>query len=145
VVTIRGPVGATAAVGKVVKYDRSRGYGFIEPDDGSEDVFLHVRDLNDAEEAALLGSRVTYSVVLGERGMRAADVRVLGRPEVPAAVAERAAPTGDDDGVDVVGVGYYEREITDILLAAAPTITASQIVEIRERLVRAARNRRWVE
>jgi hypothetical protein len=36
-------------------------------------------------------------------------------------------------------------EVTDILLAAAPDITARQILQIRDRLAQAARRRGWAE
>lgn len=137
--------GTALGVGKIVKYDRGRGYGFIEPEDGSEDVFVHARDLNGTEEAVLLGSRVRYSVVPGDRGKRAADVHVLGRPDDDTAVQRASGATDGEDDVDVVAVGRYEREITDLLLSVVPSITGAEIVEIRDRLIRAARQRRWIE
>ncbi|MFJ3718482.1 cold shock domain-containing protein [Streptomyces sp. NPDC090057] len=36
--------------GRVVRFDGPRGCGFIAPEDGTEDVFLHVGDLLVAEQ-----------------------------------------------------------------------------------------------
>jgi len=34
--------------GQLKKWDDDRGFGFIKPDDGAPDVFLHIRDLSQA-------------------------------------------------------------------------------------------------
>ncbi|WP_345034392.1 cold shock domain-containing protein [Kutzneria kofuensis] len=35
------------ATGRVLRFDDVRGFGFIAPDSGSEDVFVHANDLSE--------------------------------------------------------------------------------------------------
>lgn len=52
--------------GTVKFFDYStRGYGFITPDDGGADLFVHVTDLDDGFEL-LRGDKVTFDAVDGE-------------------------------------------------------------------------------
>jgi CspA family cold shock protein len=60
------------ATGTVKWFDPAKGFGFIEPEEGGKDVFVHIS----AVEAAGLGSltegqRISYEVVT-ERGKQAA-------------------------------------------------------------------------
>ena len=60
------------AVGTVKWFNSTKGYGFIAPEDGGKDVFVHIS----AVEAAGMGSlnegqRVSYDVVT-DRGKQAA-------------------------------------------------------------------------
>jgi CspA family cold shock protein len=49
--------------GKVQWFDPSKGYGFIVPDDGGKDVFVHIRDVEKAGYTALVeGVRVGYDL-----------------------------------------------------------------------------------
>src|SRR5262245_45896618 len=101
------------ASGRIIQFNRSRGYGFIEQDNGGEDVFIHSAELGDLS-AARLGTRLEFMVMRNERGLKACNVRVLntGVPQ-PAPTATHAyapvppAPVApDDDGlVDVVPSG----------------------------------------
>ncbi|MBI3944576.1 MAG: cold shock domain-containing protein [Armatimonadetes bacterium] len=69
--------------GIVKSFSRNRGFGFITASDGT-DVFVHHTELSDEERGYLVpGQRVRFEVVQGERGPRAAGVRVTG--EVPLA------------------------------------------------------------
>ena len=54
----------------VARYDAERGFGFITPDAGGADLFVHVSVLRGAE-ALQEGDRVQYKVRQGERGPQA--------------------------------------------------------------------------
>lgn len=58
-------------IGIVKFFNSERGYGFIRPDDGSADVFLHVSDLHRAGLNMLLqGDAVAYEIGLNARTQR---------------------------------------------------------------------------
>lgn len=62
-----------------IKNLNERGYGFITPDDGQEDVFFHSTALVDVSfERLRRGARVTYTAGPDPRGkgMRASEVHL---------------------------------------------------------------------
>jgi cold shock protein len=59
-------------VGTVKFFNTQKGYGFIQPEDGSKDVFVHITAVERAGMRSLMeGQKVTYEVVT-ERGKPAA-------------------------------------------------------------------------
>lgn len=76
------------ADGTVTWYDPEKGFGFVTPDAGGDDVFVHARSLAGGLTELEEGDRVTYDVVPGDRGPQARDVR---RARGSAA---RSAPAG---------------------------------------------------
>ncbi len=61
------------ATGTVKWFDPAKGFGFIQPEDGQSDVFVHISAVERSGMGSLAeGQRVTYEVVT-ERGKQAAD------------------------------------------------------------------------
>ena len=60
------------ATGTVKFFNVQKGFGFIQPDDGSRDVFVHISAVERAGLGTLVqGQQVSYDVVT-ERGKQAA-------------------------------------------------------------------------
>eukprot|EP00747_Dinoflagellata_sp_TGD_P069398 gnl/TRDRNA2_/TRDRNA2_156115_c0_seq2.p1 gnl/TRDRNA2_/TRDRNA2_156115_c0~~gnl/TRDRNA2_/TRDRNA2_156115_c0_seq2.p1 ORF type:complete len:518 (+),score=41.87 gnl/TRDRNA2_/TRDRNA2_156115_c0_seq2:124-1554(+) len=63
-------------IGTVQRWNDDRGFGFIKPDDGGEELFYHTRDLVDGEGSVRRGDRVVFLVRHDERkGMVAVKVQ----------------------------------------------------------------------
>jgi CspA family cold shock protein len=61
------------AIGTVKFFDTGKGFGFIQPESGDKDVFVHVSAVQNAGLNTLTeGQRVSYDVVT-ERGKLAAS------------------------------------------------------------------------
>lgn len=64
--------------GTVSWYDPDKGFGFVAPDSGGEDVFVHVSALAGGLTELSEGARVTYDVTSGDRGPQARNVQLIG-------------------------------------------------------------------
>ena len=64
------------ALGKVKWFNDSKGYGFITPDDGSKDVFVHHSAVvMEGFKTLAEGQAVEFEVVQGQKGPAAENVR----------------------------------------------------------------------
>lgn len=62
------------ATGSVKWFNPTKGFGFIEPDDGGKDAFVHISAVERAGLSSLReGQRVEYEVVPGRDGKSAAE------------------------------------------------------------------------
>jgi cold shock protein len=61
--------------GTVKFFNGGKGFGFITPDGGGKDVFVHANDIGGAELKE--GSKVEFEVVAGKKGPQASNVRLV--------------------------------------------------------------------
>ncbi|RMI13316.1 cold-shock protein [Cellulomonas triticagri] len=66
------------ADGTVTWYDAGKGFGFITPDSGEQDIFVHARSLSGDLAELVEGDRVSYRTADGEKGQQAQGVRLVG-------------------------------------------------------------------
>ena len=60
--------------GTVKFFNNSKGFGFITPDAGEKDVFVHVNGLVDEINE---GDNVSYDVEEGPKGLNAINVKIV--------------------------------------------------------------------
>ncbi|MBT1001640.1 cold-shock protein [Paenarthrobacter sp. DKR-5] len=66
------------ATGTVKWFNAEKGFGFIEPDDGSQDVFAHFSAITGGGYRSLEeNQKVEYEIGQGQKGPQAQNIRVL--------------------------------------------------------------------
>lgn len=158
-----------AVSGKVVHYDANRGFGFLAPESGGADVFLHINDIDIDENQLKPGATVSFDVEETDRGAKAINVAVTDAApaddNAPAGRAHRRddhhGPRQDRDrggdrhsgdrprrpragGGGTLDASAFTEELTELLLDSAEDLTAAQIVAIRRRITDFAVGRGWV-
>ncbi|MFD1213349.1 cold-shock protein [Arthrobacter sp. GCM10027362] len=66
------------ATGTVKWFNGEKGFGFIAPDDGGEDVFAHFSAITGGGYRSLEeGQKVEFEIVQGQKGLQAENIRAL--------------------------------------------------------------------
>ena len=64
--------------GKVISWFEDRGYGFIQPEDGGANVFLHIRKIINSDLSSIpIGTTLEYDIEHSEKGLCAIKAAVL--------------------------------------------------------------------
>lgn len=64
--------------GTVKWFNQTKGFGFIKPDDGGADVFVHTSDIQgDAYRSLDEGAKVEFDLTEGQKGPKATNVRPI--------------------------------------------------------------------
>ena len=64
------------AAGTVKWFNDAKGFGFVTPDDGSEDLFAHFSEINMSGFKTLAeGQKVTFDVTQGQKGKQASNIQ----------------------------------------------------------------------
>jgi cold shock CspA family protein len=143
---------AAVRTGTILRFDDVRGYGFIVPDGGGQDVFVHANELLDDKNVFVPGASVEFEVAESDRGLKAFAVRIIGNKTSRSATGSVVRPAistsgaADDDGLcDVLSKAEFLHELTEILLESAPALTGVQIVQLRRQLLKTAQEHGWAE
>lgn len=160
-------VRVVAVSGKIVHFDTNKGFGFVAPEEGGADVFIHINDLDIDESQLKPGAVVAFDIEDTDRGAKATNV-VLTAEAPPGfeadARAERRSDHRRDDhrgdrrdrgdrgdrprrprgGQGTMDGAAFNEEVTEILLDSSGSLTAAQIVLIRRRFTDFAVDRGWV-
>ena len=66
------------ATGTVKWFDSGKGFGFIAPDDGGDDLFAHFSEIQGSGYKTLdENQKVEFEVAQGQKGLQAANIRAL--------------------------------------------------------------------
>ncbi|WP_293007773.1 cold-shock protein [Nitrosomonas sp.] len=64
------------ATGTVKWFNDSKGFGFVTPDDGGDDLFAHFSEINMSGFKTLAeGQKVTFDVTQGQKGKQASNIQ----------------------------------------------------------------------
>lgn len=71
-------IGIMMTVGSVKWFNPTKGFGFIEPEEGGQDAFVHISTVEQAGLTTLQeGQKVQYELVPGQNGKSAAENLVI--------------------------------------------------------------------
>ncbi|WP_370942206.1 cold-shock protein [Amycolatopsis sp. cg5] len=139
---------SAVVTGKILRFDDVRGYGFVAPDEGTEDVFIHVNDLEFDKRLIAPGVRVRFATEESVRGLKASRVHLAeatSEPEVRPAVEPVVGAEYDDVACDVLSADEFREEITEALLSGVPSLTGEQIVAVRRSVAALAGKHGWLD
>ena len=109
---------ATQEKGKISTWKDDKGFGFIKPDNGGEEVFFHVSSLTNGRTRPSKNTSVTYTLTYDDRRRpRAADVRFGDEPTSPVTIA-----------LSVIGTFFIALAFVTFISNISPLIPVAYVV-----------------
>lgn len=65
-------------IGKLIKWNDERGFGFIQVKSGQPQIFLHISALNDSKRRPKVGDKIQYSITHKKGKIRACNASIVG-------------------------------------------------------------------
>lgn len=82
--------------GIVKWFNNAKGYGFILPDEGEGDIFVHYSSIEmDGYKTLKAGQLVAFSTVPGPKGLHASNIQPLDKPK-PKNTSDGGAPNAQE-------------------------------------------------
>ena len=120
--------------GTVKWFDGGKGYGFIAPDEGGGDLFVHFSSILGSDFKSLEeGEQVSFEVGQGKRGPQAENVKRLSPPRAPQAPAPRPSSRGPAPSTSSPDVPDLLRML--VVLRDAGVLTPQEFRAKRDELV----------
>ncbi|MGA1370776.1 MAG: cold shock domain-containing protein CspD [Pseudomonadales bacterium] len=95
------------ATGKVKWFNNAKGYGFVLPDHGGEDLFAHYSTIQmDGYKTLRAGQDVTFDIEAGPKGLHAVNIRTADaaipvRAEAPPSPARSSARLAEEEETEI--------------------------------------------
>ncbi|HEY9641781.1 MAG TPA: cold shock and DUF1294 domain-containing protein [Coleofasciculaceae cyanobacterium] len=85
--------------GQLTKWKDDRGFGFIQPADGSPEVFLHISELKDVSRRPIVGDTIYYHIAEQDGKVRASNAFILGARLKPVSQSSPSTNKGTKQAV----------------------------------------------
>jgi CspA family cold shock protein len=66
------------SIGTVKWFNDAKGFGFISPDDGGDDLFVHFSAINmDGFKTLKEGQKISFEAIQGPKGKQASNIQAV--------------------------------------------------------------------
>ena len=116
------------STGQVKWFNNAKGFGFILPDEGGDDLFAHYSAIGmEGYKTLKAGQMVSFETIEGPKGLHAANIQPLSTPAAaPAQADAQSQDEADSSGVEVpAAVTGDEGEVA----TAAPSTEVEVVAE----------------
>ena len=119
------------STGQVKWFNNAKGFGFILPDEGGDDLFAHYSAIGmEGYKTLKAGQMVSFETVEGPKGLHAANIQPLSAAPAQAEAQSQAVDEADSAGVEVPAAnGGGEDEVATAAPSAEVEVVAEEVNE----------------